>query len=370
MATKSKVLVVDDEEINRQILYETLTSRGYVVEQAVDGASAIETVKTFEPDLILLDIMMPVMDGIEACTILKADPKTSMVPIIMVTALGDWDYRIKGIDAGANDFITKPINLEEVSLRVRNAVRSKKMYDQLQAQNTALEELQALRDNLTNMIIHDMRTPLTMILGYLDLFRLSGPEFLDEESSGMIVNAREGAVRLDQMISSILEITQLKNGSLPVNAVPCDLGMISREVLADFELHKGQRILTLQSESGLEIPCDRELVKRLISNLVGNAVKFTSDDTGSVQVSIEVLKPFVEVRVKDNGEGIPESHLESVFQMFTRAPTQTLQRGNGLGLAFCKLVVEAHGGLLDVESSPGNGSTFWFRLPLTRPDEA
>ena len=333
--------------------------------EAEDGEEALELVAEDPPDLVLLDIMMPGIDGIEVCRRIKSDPRTAMIPVILVTALHDWEHRMAGIDAGASDFVTKPINLDEVALRVRNGVRAKQMYDQLQEQNRALEELQNLRDNMTHMVIHDMRTPLTMVLGYLDLFDATGPRDLEPNDRNTLARVREGATRLDRMINSLLEITQLQEGRLPLHLGVCCLFELCQELVADFRIQKGGRELSLvnEGETPIQIDCDRDLVTRMLANLVGNAIKFTPED-GVVRLVLRPNGRYVEARVEDNGEGVPESFLGKIFQPFTRAPTRTEQRGNGLGLAFCKLVVEAHHGCIDVESTPGEGTVFKVRLPM------
>lgn len=160
---RSRVLVVDDEERNRSLLKRLLEKRGFSVREAVDGEDALAKVTEEQPDVILLDVMMPRMDGFEVCRRLKAQPHTQAIPILMVTSLEDRDSRLKGIQAGANDFLTKPVDQEEVALRVRNAAYSKQLYDELQEKYRKLREMAELRDSLTRMIMDDTEAVAEML---------------------------------------------------------------------------------------------------------------------------------------------------------------------------------------------------------------
>ncbi|MBT3375037.1 MAG: response regulator, partial [Lentisphaerae bacterium] len=213
-AVTGRVLVVDDEPDNRELLRTLLEMKGHTVFDAGNGAEALDMVKDALPDVILLDVMMPEMDGYEVCRRLKGDPETAPVPIIMVTALAGRSDRLEGIDAGANDFLTKPVGAQDVILRVRNSIYTKRLYDQVNESLDRLRELEELRDNLTHMIVHDMRSPLMGICGSLELLQMTVADRLDEEDRDDMERALDSSRLLTEMVSSLLDVSRLEAGKM------------------------------------------------------------------------------------------------------------------------------------------------------------
>lgn len=359
------VLVVDDDEKNRTLLRFPLEAQGYRVSQADCGLEALRQIALEAPDVILLDVMMPVLDGFEVCRSIKADAKTAPIPVLILTALADRKERLMGIEAGANDFLTKPLDLPDVMLRVRNAAQMKRMHDDLQRSLLERKKLEVLRDNLTQMIIHDLRSPLTVTIGFLDILKTSAACRLEPKDIKSINTALEGTKRLEEMISSLLDVNRMEAGEMPLSLGDHDLGALVAASLSSVAAFVGeQRLKCDLLPSGVMVRCDADLIRRVIANLVSNALKFTPK-RGSVTVDVEPNGADAHLKVTDNGPGIPPEFHQRIFDKFGQVESRRQVNSTGLGLAFCKLAVEANGGRIGVESEVGKGSRFTFTLPLS-----
>lgn len=364
-----RVLIVDDQDANRLLLRDLLESQGHEVAEAVDGVEALQRVADAAPDVVLLDVGMPGIDGFEVCRRLKADPATATIPVLLVTALSQRDQRLLGIGAGANDYITKPIDKSDLSLRVRNAIRMRQLYVQIEAQYRRLEKLELLRDSLVHMIVHDLRSPLAGIRAYLDLMKMDGEGKLEPEMAESIDEARKVAVDMTEMVSDLLDVSRLEAGRMPLELSQIDLGALATEVAA--MVGQASHRVSVRVEASAEqarIIGDASVIRRVITNLVGNAVKF-SPTASQIVLLVQGNGTEAKVSVKDRGPGIaPEFH-EKIFEKFgqVEAARQGTKHSSGLGLTFCKFAVEAHGGRIGLESVVGRGSTFWFSLPVQGP---
>jgi signal transduction histidine kinase len=364
-----RVLIVDDQEANRLLLRDLLESQGHEVAEAVDGVEALQRVAETAPDVVLLDVGMPGIDGFEVCRRLKAEPATATIPVLLVTALSQRDQRLLGIGAGANDYITKPIDRSDLSLRVRNAIRMRQLYMEIEEQYRRLEKLELLRDSLVHMIVHDLRSPLAAIRAYLDLMKMDGEGKLDQEMTESIDEARKVAVEMTEMVSDLLDVSRLEAGKMPLELSQVDLGALATEVAA--AIGRATRRVTVRVEGSAghaRINGDASVIRRVINNLVGNAVKF-SPTSSQVEVLVQGNGTEARVSVSDRGPGIRPEYHEKIFEKFgqVEAAQQGTKHSSGLGLTFCKFAVEAHGGRMGLESVVGRGSTFWFALPVLGP---
>jgi signal transduction histidine kinase len=364
-----RVLIVDDQEANRLLLRDLLESQGHEVAEAVDGVEALQRVADATPDVVLLDVGMPGIDGFEVCRRLKADPATATIPVLLVTALSQRDQRLLGIGAGANDYITKPIDKSDLSLRVRNAIRMRQLYVEIEGQYRRLEKLELLRDSLVHMIVHDLRSPLAGIRAYLDLMKMDGEGKLEPEMAESIDEARKVAVDMTEMVSDLLDVSRLEAGQMPLELSQIDLGALATEVAA--MVGRASHRVSVRMEASAEqarIIGDASVIRRVVTNLVGNAVKF-SPTSSQIVLRVQGSDTEAKVSVTDRGPGIaPEFH-EKIFEKFgqVEAARQGTKHSSGLGLTFCKFAVEAHGGRIGLESVVGRGSTFWFALPVHGP---
>lgn len=361
----ARILVVDDEPRNVQLLQDLLESRGYIVWTAVDGEQGLAVARERSPDVILLDVMMPRLNGFDVCRRLKADQCTAMIPVLLVTSLDAREDRLAGIGAGANDFITKPIDTGDLLLRVRNAVTTKRLHDEVTSQFRKLQELEAARDTLTHMIVHDLRSPLTGLQGYLDLLRVAVAAGSDSEVLEFARDAHALAGHLKEMISQVLDVSRLESGDMPLSREDTDLVNLLPGVVSSLgPPPNGIDVVYETADQPFVVACDRDVMRRVVANLVGNAFKFTPR-RGEVRIGLEASNGVVRLTVSDNGPGVEPEHRNAIFEKFGQAPLGRLgkARSTGLGLTFCKLAVEGHGGRIGVESRDGGGARFWVELP-------
>jgi two-component system sensor histidine kinase/response regulator len=366
----ANILIVDDTPANLEVLGGMLKERGYKVRQATSGEMALRTAANNPPDLLLLDIMMPGMDGYETCRQWKADARLQDIPVIFISALAETMDKVKAFGVGGVDFVTKPFQFEEVEARVAAHLALRRQQRLLQASYEELRRLEELRDNLVHMIIHDMRTPLTSIYGFLQTVELLEGESLTADAHEFIGRALSSTENLIEMVSSLLDVSKMEAGQLTLALEDCRLHDIITDVLHKAEGLRENRELRMETaDEPVVITADPTLLARVVQNLLGNALKFTPDG-GRIIVGVQPGTERVRVTVHDTGPGIPEEFREKIFEKFgqVEARQQRQKHSTGLGLTFCKLAVVAHGGTIGVDSELGAGSTFWFELPVGGPD--
>ncbi len=368
------LLIVDDNEDNRDVLARRLQKQGHWAVAAASGAEALSILAEQPFDLVLLDVMMPEMDGYEVLFRIKSEPQTRHLPVIMISALDELESVVRCIDMGAADYLPKPFNPTLLRARVGASLREKRAHDREQRYTAELaesyrrlRELERLRDDLTYMIVHDLRTPLTSLLSGLQTVPLVGD--LNPTQSEMLEIATDGGETLLGMINDLLDVEKMEQESVPLSLAPLSAAALVAQASAQVTLLAAAEGLTLASEvsSGLpDFQGDEDKLRRTLVNLMGNAIKFTPRG-GAVTVgascgSANNLLFFV----RDTGEGIPANALERIFEKFGQVESRQAGRkmSTGLGLTFCKLAVEAHGGRIWAESAPGVGSVFFFTLPL------
>jgi signal transduction histidine kinase len=363
-AKHNTILVVDDIPENIQIITATL-GNDYQVKAATSGERALEIAEQDpKPDLVLLDIVMPEMDGYEVCKQLKSNEKTREIPVIFVTARGDVRDEQFGFQLGAVDYITKPISPPIVAARVHTHLTVSQQKRSLTTTLCRLRELEDMRDNLVHMVVHDMRAPLMGMMGFLDIFKLQAEERLTDDEVQLIDDLHKQTCNLRDMVNDLLEVSKFENNSMPVNREKTDFTNVVDEAISSLILYN--RTIDIQTEeSDLTVRVDQELMRRVVANLLSNAMKFSKPEE-PVVLYLERLNDYLKVSVIDSGPGIPEDSRSLIFEKFGQV-TLRHEKGlhsTGLGLTFCKLAVEAHGGEIGVESELGEGSTFWFTVPI------
>jgi len=377
LADKTTIMVVDDVPANVRLLGGILRTQGYRVRECLNGCAALAAAADQPPDLILLDIMMPEMNGYAVCERLKADEKLASIPVIFLSSLSDAPDKVQAFSAGGVDYITKPFQIDEVQARVETHLKIRRLQVELETKNRKLiesnerlQELEALRDSLVHMIIHDLRNPLTAISTFAYLLETAERENLSAKGLAYVGHIVQSTDCLIEMSSSMLDVSKMESGQMQLNLAACDLGAIAREIVSRLEALKGERQIALAlPEQPVFVRGDAQLFSRLVQNLVGNALKFVPVATGRVDIALTSEGGRVRCAVRDNGPGILPEHQEKVFDKFWQgtAREQGYKYSSGLGLTFCKMVVEAHGGRIGVESEVGVGSTFWFELPQDSP---
>jgi two-component system sensor histidine kinase/response regulator len=365
--TKFTVMIVDDAPENIMVLDEILRA-DYKVKAANNGERALKIVLSEPPpDIVLLDILMPGMDGFEVCRRLKQDPRTQFIPVVMVTSLHALEDRVRALEAGADDFLTKPVEPSEVRARVRSLLRLKKMHDQLQSSYEQLQQLETMRENLTDMIVHDMRTPLTGIInGQMTVRMLLDIEAGTDADECQSI-AENSAQTLLEMINGLLDITKMEAGEMKLNKQSVEPSAVIAAVEQSVRPLAKDGDLALQnavSSALAPVSADAEMLRRILVNLAGNALKFTPPG-GLVEIGAEDNEAETRFWVRDTGPGIPADYHSKIFEKFGQVESYTARKklSTGLGLTFCKMAVEAHGGRIGLESTLEQGSTFFFTLP-------
>jgi signal transduction histidine kinase len=358
------VLMIDDEPVARESIEALLMREGYDIQFAEEGKAGINKAIELLPDLILLDVMMPEMDGYEVCGILKSDERINHIPIIMLTSLNDKESLARGLDAGADEFLSKPVGGLELRARVRSMLRIKRQHDEL------LETLK-LREDMANMIVHDIRNPLTVIQGYSELMLYD--KTLSPDSLRCAEYINRFAKRLQSFTNDLLMLAKMEHGSLILNRISVDVDTLLLEVKESHEIIAKSKNITLIVNSELTTPVkilvDANLFRRVLDNLVSNAIKFSPTDT-AITMSVEhpADKAIVLIKVADQGTGISEGDRKRVFEKFEVINlSQKDIKQIGLGLAFCKLVTDAHGGTISIESNFPKGAIFVIQIQVAEP---
>jgi two-component system, sensor histidine kinase and response regulator len=374
------LLVVDDIETNRDLLSRRLERQGYAVATAENGRKALEMLRADTFDLVLLDIMMPEMDGYEVLQRLKADDWLRHIPVIMISALSELDSVASCIEMGAEDYLPKPFNPTLLKARIGACLEKKRardremhLFEQLQQNYRRLQELERLRDDLTHMIIHDLRTPLTSVITGMQTLDVVGD--LNEDQREIMSGAIIGGETLLGMINDLLDVEKLESGSMQLDYAVLSAAELVASAVSQVASLAESKQLTLVRQIAADLPPlrgDENKLRRTLVNLLGNAIKFTpSGGAVTVEARHSNEGQSVVFSVSDTGEGIPPEAFGRIFEKFGQVESRQGGRmmSTGLGLAFCKLAVEAHGGQIGVESALGQGSTFCFTIPLPSPSE-
>jgi signal transduction histidine kinase len=334
-----------------------LLRQGYELQYIGSGRELLEKLDALNPDVILLDVMMPHMDGFEVCRRIRAQARWQQIPIILVTALDGQEDIALGLDAGADDFVHKPVAGLELRARVRSMLRIKKQFD-------ALEAALKLREDLVHMIVHDMRTPLTAIIGFTELLKNG---FITSDDTADINKLHRQAVRLNAFVNDILVQAKTEYNQLVLNLSEVDIHRLIQTAAEDHSLIARTRNIELKVELPLEprfISLDAGLFQRVVDNLLANAIKF-SPSASRVILRAEYPQTNVRLRifVQDEGPGIPPEDRARIFDKYEVARMKNM--GDipiGLGLAFAKLVVEAHHGRIFIEENQPAGSIFIIEI--------
>ncbi|MFN7209196.1 MAG: response regulator [Aggregatilineales bacterium] len=360
------ILVVDDIARNRSLLEAVLSHEGYVVLQAENGLGALAILERESPDLVLLDVQMPHMDGFETCRRIKADPRTCNIPVIFISVSDEARDKVYAFTVGAVDYVTKPLPPREVVARVNTHVSLYRQQRELEALRAAqidhLKIVDEIKTRFIRAVSHDLKNPLGLILSATDMLRETG---LSDEQTQLISIVERKAHFMLAIISDLLDLAHLTAEEAP-NYATTSLRALAQEALVGFDLQAESKQLafsvSLPEEDAL-VEVDRHAVSRMIGNLVSNAIKYTPQ--GGVEVRVETAPETFSVIVRDSGLGIPPEALPHIFDKFYRIPLPAYRQedGTGLGLAIVKAIVDQHHGSVDVKTTVGAGSTFTVTLP-------
>jgi two-component system, sensor histidine kinase and response regulator len=374
------ILVADDVPANVELLFDQLHVLGFRAVAAYDGPSALRVCAERHPDLCILDVSMPAGDlgvddrstGFEVCRRIKRDPRTARIPVIFVTALNDTTDRVKAIEAGGDDFLTKPHNRLVLGARVRSLLKLKAATDALEESLRKQKELEKVRDDLMKMIVHDLKSPLTSVIGAMEMLIDGDFGPLTEYQRKALADTEARAQDLLGLIEDLLEVARLEESRLALNLSPLAPTTLLGEVAREWEIRVQQERARLVLEvvgDARPVDADQALIKRVFSNLIQNALTHSARAV-TVTLGARTDSGGTLFTVADDGVGIPPEYHDIIFRKFEQVKTPHIPRvrSSGLGLAFCKLVVEAHGGRIWVKSGPERqGSAFHFWLPQHPP---
>ncbi len=358
----ARILIVDDEPLNRELLRAFFEGSGHELDDAATGEKGLDLARAHTPDLVLLDVMMPEMDGYETTRRLKAMFTQTVVPVVLCTALNDRASRFAGLAAGADEFLTKPIDRDELLVRARNLLALRAREVELAEHNAELIDLRRFQDDMLAMLVHDLKSPLAVILASLE-YVLGQPSTVGEVREALD-DCQQAGARITRLVGNILETAHAESGQMVVRKGPLPLAPLLETLLTPRLVQIEARARTLEVDvDGLVAHADRDLIARVVENLLDNAIRYTPSG-GRIKVWAQAQGDQIELRVGNTGPSIPESSRGLVFEKYTQV--WDANRGSvGLGLYFCRLAVEAHGGRIWIEESPELSTVFAMSLPAT-----
>jgi signal transduction histidine kinase len=362
---RSVVLVVDDDISTRELVGSILGGRNEVL-QAEGISAGLRHLESGRVDLVLLDVMMPDMVGYEGCRLIKAHAtaRGEYLPVVLLTALKTQEARNRGLEAGADDFLSKPIDRTELVLRVQTFLRLRWHERVLQHQILAMRAGDALKDDLVSLLVHDARNPLSGITGVLE--GMTGST-IDEGWREEVDLAVIAGAEVREILEDILHVKRFESGALEIIREPVEVNLMVASAVASMGGAARARTVHIVRVPGPTAPtvsADRKLFRRALENLLSNAIRY-SPPGGEVRVVVKESAGLVEIEVIDSGIGVPDVFKKELFKKFgsVEAASGGVRRGFGLGLYMVDLVARAHGGKATVRDRGGGGTIFGIAVP-------
>lgn len=366
-----KILIVDDVTSNVLLLKILLTNEKFQICTASNGHQCVEVARSEHPDLILLDVMMPELNGFDTAVILKKDPLTADIPIIFLTALNSPSDLVHGFQVGAHDFLTKPFNKEELIMRVMHQISLVAAKRYIIEQNEKLKRIISNRDKMYSVIAHDLRSPMASIRMVLNLcVNVVTPDMVGEEIFGLLDKANRESEETHDLLDNLLKWTKSQTGRLEVAYQNLELDDIVPGVVDIFTMIAEMKKIKLQyipSEEHLKVRADNDMMKTVVRNFISNAIKFTPEGK-RIEVYYKKSGEFAKISVRDHGVGIAPERIDTLFHKGETTYGTGGEEGSGLGLQLCADFARKNGGDVMVESTLGEGSTFSFLVPLLKEE--
>ncbi len=366
-----KILIADDDRLNIRILAGILNREGYVVADAGSGERALEIYPTFQPNLVLLDVMMPGIDGFETCRLLKTLYGDKAAPVIFITAKNDSDDVVAGLAAGGVDYLPKPFNAREVVARIRSHLQNQLLVAEQQRLVEQLSRANAAKNRFLGMAAHDLRNPLASIRGLTEFLRDGVVGKLTNDQLDLVTTIHDASQSMLDLVNELLDVATIEAGELKLTLAPHDLvEIVAKSVaLGNMEATKKNTRIQLQATvEHLTLAIDSTKIRQVIDNLLSNAVKYSPPgSTVTALVECEAGESQCSFSVRDQGPGIPANERDKLFKDFGRLSAQPTggEKSTGLGLAICRKIVEAHRGTIEAQNLPNLGCEFRVTLPLT-----
>jgi two-component system, sensor histidine kinase and response regulator len=360
----ANIMIVDDTLPNLQILANMLSEQGYEVRGVPDGKMALMAIHAEPPDLVLLDIQMPDMDGYEVCQQLKEDERTSDIPVIFISALDDVFDKVRGFQVGGVDYITKPFQIEEVLARVDTHLTLHRLQNQLKQALVREMELAEMRARFLAMASHDLRNPLAVIQSASDTLSRYSDRLSEEKKQERFLRIRRTIKQMIGLLDDVLTIAKAEAGKLEFHPEPLDLAALCEEIMVDFQTTIGSEHHFNVALNGVcsEVIMDSTLLYHILNNLLSNAIKY-SPAGSTVTFELTCNDHETVFRIQDEGIGIPKAAQQRLFESFHRADNVGAISGTGLGLAIVKQSVDLHSGSITAESKENEGTTFTIVIP-------
>jgi signal transduction histidine kinase len=349
---KNKILIVDDAIDTVELLKKRFQAEGYDTEEAYNGEEALNKVPEYNPDLIVLDVMMPKIDGYEVCQRLKSDEKTKYIPIIMLTAKGEIEHKVKGLEIGADDYLPKPFDYKELSARIKSLLKIKEVHEK-----KVEEEKTGALEQMMDQVAHEIRNPLTSIGGFARKVYNRLPDG-DPNKKYMEIILEDVAL-LENMIKQLID---LKSLSISMKQ-PLDVNEVINDSLKIFEQdlsNKNIQVVTNLSSNLPLITADKKLLKRAFCNIIKNAIEAMEKEPKILTIKTSLNDNNIEISISDTGKGIPEEKVKTIFDPLVTSKVY----GPGLGLTFALKIIQDHKGSIRVKSEMGVGTTFTIILPI------
>jgi len=362
-----KILIVEDKQDSIDLISYFLKPQKYEIEVAMNGEEAIEKIAQFPPDLILLDIMLPKMNGFEVCERVKKNPKTRFIPVIMITALRELKDKVHGLEVGADDFISKPFENVELLTRVKSLLRIKQYHDELEKKNNELKKMDEFKDELAHLIVHDMKNPIFVIQGNLQMMGMSmqSPETIALKK--YVSRIERSTENLLKMILNLIDISKLETGQMKLNKELIVVNDIVKKCVLKISDSPENETKKIKLELSNKIPLtymDNSLIEKVLDNLISFAVANVKPD-GEVKINTSFSDNIVHCEIKDDGVQIPTKFQQEVFNKYSQVEIKNegYRLGRGLGFTFSKLAVEAHNGKIFIENGDSVGNKFVIDIP-------
>ena len=360
---KPLVLLIDDVSQNIQVLTSMLRSEPLDILYATNGAQALALLENVEPDLVLLDIMMPEMDGFQLCERIKQQPRLFDIPIIFLTAKGDPDSIAKGFAVGGVDYVTKPFNSVELLARINTHLKLRRYHQELKLLNTT-------KDKFFSIIAHDLKSPFQVFLVLPDLLLDNKDTFSKADIIEFALNMKQSGQNLYKLLDNLLHWARLQMNTIQMNFDNCRLNDAVAFNFDLFQFNAEKKSIKLCNAVAIDtfVWADSDMLNTILRNLVANAIKFTDTD-GVITIATKALEEDIEISVTDSGVGINPDYLDKLFRIdaTTTALGTANEKGTGLGLVLCKELTDKLNGTIHVESTLGKGSTFVVTLPKCSP---
>ncbi len=360
------ILVVDDIQKNIQVVGGILNEAGYEVMPATSGAQAFERIKMQMPDLILLDFMMPDVNGIAVCRQLKSDPVTKKIPVIFLTASNEMEHLVEAFSVGAVDYVTKPFQAEELLARVRTHLELKKAREALWEYGKRLHELNDEKNEFLGIVAHDLRSPLSNIVTSASMVMLD-EKMNRAQISEFVGIIQTSAQHMIHLVENLMDVNAIEQGRMKLDIAPCELGELLRGVATNYQSKaraKKQELAFNEDDGPLVALADPHSTIQIFDNLLSNAIKYSP---AGKRIDLRLLRRngVIRCEIQDQGPGLTPDDLKKVFGKFARLSARPTagEPSTGLGLSIVKRMVEAGGGKVWCESQPGSGAKFIVELP-------